>query len=161
MRTKKWVAAVGKKGRVVAARIERGEDVIHSISGLIQEYGFKSGTVTGIGSLNTATVEWAKSTDLNLPKEEIAVACIMEGPVELASGWGMFGRDEDESIILHFHAIIMDKKGTVRCGNLQPGSAPVMATADIVIQELVDLDLNPTLDPLLKHKFFSPVEIPY
>lgn len=158
MKEKKRVAAVGKPGRVIAARIERGKDATHSIIELIQEYGFRSGTVSGIGSLNSATVAWAKSTDLSLPKEEIAVTYTMEGPVDLGCGWGMFGTDEDGSVILHFHAVIMDKEGNVRCGNLQPGSAPVMATLDIVIQELIDLDINPTLDPILNHKFFNPVE---
>ena len=45
MGTVKWVAGVGRPGRIVAARIERGEDAIQSIIALIKEYGFKSGTV--------------------------------------------------------------------------------------------------------------------
>ncbi len=158
MKKKKWMAAVGKPGRVIAARIERGEDTINSIIELIKENGYRSGTVSAIGSLNSATVAWARTTDLSRPGEEITVTCTMEGPVDLGCGWGMFGTAEDGSVTLHFHAIIMDKEGNVRCGNLQPGSAPVMATLDIVIQELVDLDINPTLDHLLNHKFFNPVE---
>lgn len=158
MKKAKWIAAVGKPGRIIAARIERGEDVINSITELIEENGFKSGTVAGIGSLTSATITWARSTDLSLPPEKISVACTMEGPVDLGYGWGLYGTDEDGSVILHFHAIIMDKKGNMRCGNLQSGSAQVMATVDLVFQELNGLDMNPTLDPLLNHKFFNPVE---
>ena len=41
MTGKKWTAAVGKQGRVVAARIEPGNDAINSIIELIKENGFK------------------------------------------------------------------------------------------------------------------------
>jgi len=50
----------------------------------------------------------------------------------------------------------MDKEGNMRCGNLQPGSAPVMATLDIIIRELVDLEIIPTLDLTLNNKFLHP-----
>lgn len=156
MSEKKWIAAVGTPGRVVAARIEQGQDAINSIIELIKENGFKSGTVIGIGSLNAATVVWGRTTDLTRPIEEIIVTYNMEGPVDLGLGWGMFGTEEDGNVFLHFHANIMDKEGNMRCGNLQPGSAPVMATLDITIQELLDLEINPTLDPVLNHKLLNP-----
>lgn len=54
MKEEKWVAAVGKPGRVLAARIMPGNDAINSIIELIKENGFKSGTVIAIGSLNSA-----------------------------------------------------------------------------------------------------------
>ena len=156
MTEKKWTAAVGKQGRVLAARIERGKDAINSIIELIKKNGFKSGTVTAIGSLNAATVIWGRTTDLTRPREELITTYNMEGPVDLGIGWGMFGTEEDGNVILHFHAIIMDKEGNMRCGNLQPGSAPVMATLDLIIQELVDLEIIPTLDPILNHKLLNP-----
>ena len=156
MTEKKWTAAVGKQGRVLAARIEPGKDAINSIIELIKENGFKSGTVTGIGSLNAATVIWGRTTDLTRPREELITTYNMEGPVDLGIGWGMFGTEEDGNVILHFHAIIMDKEGNMRCGNLQPGSAPVMATLDLTIQELVDMEIKPTLDSILNNKFLHP-----
>jgi predicted DNA-binding protein with PD1-like motif len=158
MAEKKWIASMGKPGRVVAARIERGQDTINSIIELIKEYGFKSGTVIGIGSLNSATVIWGRTTDLTRPLEEIIVTCTMEGPVDLGIGWGMFGTEDDGNVFLHFHANIMDKDGNMRCGNLQPGSAPVMATLDITIQELLDMEIKPTLDPVLNHKLLNPTD---
>ena len=156
MTEKKSTAAVGKQGRVLAARIERGKDAINSIIELIKKNGFKSGTVTAIGSLNAATVIWGRTTDLTRPREELITTYNMEGPVDLGIGWGMFGTEEDGNIILHFHAIIMDKDGNMRCGNLQPGSAPVMVTLDLTIQELVDMEIKPTLDAVLNNKFLHP-----
>ena len=153
---KRWTAAMGKPGRIVAARIERGQDTINTITALIKEYGFRSGTVMGIGSLNAATVVWGKSTDLTRPVEEIMVTGSMEGPVDLGFGWGMFGTESDGNVFLHFHAIIMDKDGNMRCGNLLPGTAPVMATIDLTVQEILDLEVRPTLDPVLNHKLLNP-----
>ena len=157
MADKRWTAAMGQPGRIIAARIERGQDTINTIIALIKEYGFKSGTVMGIGSLNAATVIWGKSTDLTRPVEEILVTGSMEGPVDLGFGWGMFGTEEDGNVFLHFHAHIMDKDGNTRCGNLLPGSAPVMATLDITVQEILDLEIRPTLHPVLNHKLLNPV----
>jgi hypothetical protein len=84
----------------------------------------------------------------------------MEGPVDLGHGWGIFGTDEDGSVVLHFHGIIMDKEGNMRCGNLEPGSAPVMATLDLTIQELLDVEIKPILDPALNHKLLNPFNTP-
>jgi uncharacterized protein len=157
MKEKKWISAVGKPGRVVAVRIKPGQDAFNTIVELIQEYGFKSGTVSAIGSLNSARVIWARTTDLTVPTEELIVHYTMEGPVDLGYGWGIFGTEEDGNVFLHFHALIMDKEGNMRCGNLQPGSAPVMATLDLTIQEIVDLEIRPILDPGLNHKLLNPV----
>jgi len=147
---------MGKAGRIVSARIYRGQDLMNTLIELINESGFKSGTVMGIGSLNAATVIWANTTDLTPPLEDIIVTCNMEGPVELGHGWGVFGTEADGNVVMHFHAMIMDKEGNMRCGNLQPGSAPVMVLVDITIQEIVDLEIKPTLDPVLNLKFLNP-----
>ncbi|MBT7890805.1 MAG: DUF296 domain-containing protein [Deltaproteobacteria bacterium] len=156
MSDKKWNAAIGNPGRVVAARLERGQDTINTIIELIKEYNFKSGTVMGIGSLNAATVIWGKTTDLTVPLEDIIVTCSMEGPVDLGYGWGMFGTEADGNVFLHFHAMIMDKEGNMRCGDLQPGSAPVMITLDVTIQEIVDLNIKPIPGPFLNTKLLNP-----
>jgi hypothetical protein len=144
----------------VAARIKPGEDAFNTMIELIKEYGFKSGTVAAIGSLNSARVIWARTTDLTRPTEELIVSYTMEGPVDLGFGWGIFGTEEDGNVFLHFHAIIMDKEGNVRCGNLQPGSAPVMATLDLTIKELIDVEIRPILDPILNHKLLNPFTVP-
>ena len=50
----------------------------------------------------------------------------------------------------------MDKDGNMRCGNLIPGSAPVLATVELTIQELEGMELKPTLDPEWNHSFLHP-----
>ena len=161
MSEKKWVAAVGRPGRILAARVKPGHDAIHSMIELIKQNGFKCGTVTAIGSLNSARVMWAQTTDLKkLGEREMITYYAMEGPVDLGFGWGIFGTAEDGSVVLHFHGMIMDKEGNMRCGNLEPGSAPVMATLDLTIQELLGLEIRPVLDPVLNHKLLNPFGMP-
>jgi hypothetical protein len=157
MTEKKYHDAAGRPGRIVAARVLPGADLVESIIELIQKHRITTGTVTAVGSLNSAQVIWAKTTDLSQGFSNIAVRYTMEGPVELGIGWGVFGFDEETGApILHFHGLIMDKEGGFRCGNLQPGSAPVMATVDLTIQEIEGMAIRPDLDPVFNHKFLKP-----
>jgi len=153
----KCYSAVGRLGRLLAVRLLPGQDVVKGVIGLVKANNFKSGTVTAIGSLRKATVVWPKSMDLTEDPKDIAVFYEMEGPVELGIGHGFFGMDEDDEVNIHIHGLIMDKDGNMRCGNLVPDSAPVLATVDMIIQEMCDLELVPTHDEVFKHKFLHPM----
>ena len=82
---------------------------------------------------------------------------VVEVVIELGVGHGVFETDEDGEVVLHVHGLIVDKDGNMRCGNLVPGSAPVLATVDMTIQEMEGLELVPTLDEAYKHKFLHPI----
>jgi predicted DNA-binding protein with PD1-like motif len=88
--------------------------------------------------------------------KDVAVFYEMEGPVELGVAQGYFGTDKDGLVVMHIHGLIMDKDGNMRCGNLVPGSAPILATVEMSIQEMVDIELVPTYDEVFKHKFLHP-----
>ena len=152
----KAIAALGRPGRTLAARLLPGQDVVEGIVGLIKEHEIKSGSVTALGSLCSAKVVWAGSMEFGDDPMEVAVFHEMEGPVELGAATGFFGTDDEGQVIIHLHGMIMDKEGNMRCGNLLPGSAPVLATAELTIQELVGVEFKPTLDPDWNHKFLHP-----
>jgi len=95
--------------------------------------------------------------DLTEDPKDVAVFYEMDGPVELGIGHGLFGTDEDGEVVLHVHGLIMDKDGNMRCGNLVPDSAPVLATVDLTIQEMEDMELVPTLDKVFNHKMLHPM----
>lgn len=159
MREVKAYAAVGKIGRVMAARLLPGQDVVESIIALIKSNEIASGTITAIGSLRSAKVVWAGSMEFGDNPMDVAVFHEMQGPVELGVSNGVFGTDEDGEVVVHVHGLIMDKDGNMRCGNLLPGSAPVLATVELTIQEFEGLELKPTVDPEWKHKFLHPVKL--
>jgi len=154
----KAYAAAGRIGRVLAARLLPGQDVVEGIIGLVKANDIKSGTITAIGSLRSAKVVWAGSMEFGDNPMDVAVFHEMAGPVELGVSNGVFGTDENGEILAHVHGLVMDKEGNMRCGNLMPGSAPVLATVELTIQEFEGLELKPTLDPEWKHKFLHPVK---
>lgn len=153
-----WISAVGTPGRLVAARLLPGQDVVEAIIGLAAEHGIKSGRVWAMGSLSHATVVYPNSMDFGDDPMSVAVFHEVDGPVELGFGYGVFGPDTDAEgpPSIHFHGLIMDKDGQMRTGNLVPGSAPVLATVEMNIQEFVGLELQAVLDEEWGHKFLRP-----
>jgi predicted DNA-binding protein with PD1-like motif len=159
MKELKAYFAMGRVGRVLAARLLPDQDLVEGIIELAKANGIISGTVTAMGSLRAAKVAWAGSMEFGDNPMDVAVFHEMQGPVELGVSYGVFGTDEDGQIIIHIHALIMDKDGNMRCGNLMPGSAPVLATVELTIQEFEGFDLKPTLDQKWKHSFLHPVAV--
>lgn len=159
MKEIKAYSALGKPGRLLAARLLPGQDVVEGIIVLVKEHGIKSGTVSAIGSLGGAKVVWAGSMEFGDDPMDVAVFHEMEGPVELGMARGVFGTDEEGRVVMHVHGMIMDKDGNMRCGNLIPGSAPVLATVELTVQEMEGLEFAPTLDPEWNHKFLHPMPL--
>ena len=155
----KWICAEGKPGRLVAARLLPGQDVTEAVLGLAQEHEIKSGRVWAIGSLREATVVYPNSMEFGDDPMSVAVFHKMEGPVEMGFGYGVLGLNEDGTPNLHFHGLIMDKDGQMRTGNLVPGSAPVLATVEMTLQEYEGLELRAVFDPEWKHKFLHPTAV--
>ena len=91
----KAYSALGRGGRVLAARLLPGQDVVQGIIGLIKEKNLRCGTITAIGSLRSATVVYPNSMEFGDNPMDVAVFHKMEGPVELGLGYGIFGREED------------------------------------------------------------------
>ena len=150
-------AAIGRPGRTIVARLLPGQDLTEGVTGLIKAAGFKSGRVSAIGSLQSATVAWAKKMFLDGDIKNSGVFYEMPGPVELGLGFGYFGYNAAGEFFMHFHGLIQDKEGNMRCGNLMPGSAPVLATVELTIQEIEGVDMNYTIDPEWQHHFPKPV----
>ena len=156
----KWSSAQGRTGRVVAARLLPGQDVIEAVLGLAEEHRIVSGRVWAMGSLARATVVYPNSMEFGEDPMSVAVFHKMEGPVELGFGYGVFGRDSDGGpVSIHFHGLIMDKDGAMRTGNLAPGSAPVLATVEMTIEEYQGLELRTVFDQEWKHKFLHPTVV--
>ncbi|MBU2551330.1 MAG: DUF296 domain-containing protein [Proteobacteria bacterium] len=152
-------AAMGRPGRLIAARLLPGQDLIEGVTALIKAAEFKSGSVSAIGSLRSASVAWARKMFLDGDIKNSGVFYEMEGPVELGLGFGFFGHNPDGEFFMHLHGLIQDKEGNMRCGNLVPGSAPVLATVELTVQEIEGLDMNYTIDPEWKHHFPWPINI--
>jgi hypothetical protein len=149
-------SAIGRPGRTVLARLTPGMEVMGAIIALIKTHSLKSGTITAIGSLKGATVVYPKAMKWDKDPMEAAEYHTKAGPVELGIGHGIFGTGDKGEVTMHLHALIMDKDGDLRSGNLVPGSAEVLATVELTIQEIEGAGFKPTLHPQWNHKFLIP-----
>ncbi len=155
----KAYSAIGKPGRLLVARLLPDQEVVEGICELIKANNIKSGTITAIGSLRGAKVVWAGTMEFGDNPMDAAVFHEMQGPVELGLTHGVFGTDDQGEVTIHIHGMIMDKDGNMRCGNLVPGSAHVLATVELSIQEIEGVVIKPTIDPEWKHKFLHPLDL--
>lgn len=127
--------AVGGVRRVVAVRLEPGEDLLGGIQEACERHGIKHGAVvSGIGSLRKANF----CTPVELPETKFGYGysepTTMEGPIELIAVSGVIGEGEKGETLLHIHCCFGDRVGNSYAGHLIEGN-PILATADLVIEE--------------------------
>ena len=78
MKEIKAYSAIGKPGRLLAARLLPEQDVVEGIMGLVKMHDIKSGTVSAIGSLRSAKVVWAGSMEFCDNPIDVAIFHEME-----------------------------------------------------------------------------------
>ena len=152
----RYHSASGRVGRVLAARILPGEDLVSVIIELVKDNGFRSGTASAIGSIFGASLigpgpMWTVGNADGGPSSHV-----MEGPLEMGFAYGIFGTDDDNTINMHLHGLLMDGDGKARFGNLVEGSTKILATVEIIIYEMEGMEFIPTLDKTYNHKFLHP-----
>ncbi len=111
----------------IIARLNRGEEVIASLSELCEREQIKLGSVNAIGAVNEATVG---CFDTN---EKKYYAKDYKGIYEIASLMGTISA-HDGKPYLHLHTVIADKEGAAVGGHLS--RAIVSATCEVVIHAL-------------------------
>lgn len=153
----RYKATSGKLGRVVAARLLPGTDVIEGIEKLCDEYGMKYAFVDcAIGSLEKATFMYL------VPKPEAKIKagyCApfeLSGPIEFLGGLGIVCEGEKGERITHFHGTFSDQLDHVYGGHLVKGKNPTLITMDLIITEIKDVKLLRKYDPETEIVNFSP-----
>jgi len=125
------VFAGGRLAEVVALRLDRGDDVLDSISQACQQLGMHTAVViSGIGTLDQARLHHITGTEY--PPQDAIVR--YEGPIELLSIDGLIADHTP-----HLHTSISIKE-TTYMGHLEPGCR-VLYLAEIVIARVEDLRL--------------------
>jgi len=111
----------------IVARIDRGEEIIASLSALCTQEHIALGSVSAIGAVGEATVGCFDT------KEKKYYAKEYKGIYEIASLLGTISVMEDAPY-LHIHAVLADKEGAAIGGHLS--RAIVSATCEIFIHVL-------------------------
>ena len=154
--SKNWLAASGRNGRLTAARLLTGEDLVEGILDVIRASGFKSGSVQVIGAMSKVAVLYPKDTVWKENPGEVRGIAEVEGPIQIGSALGVFGTSDDGRVVMHIHGTFTGKGGRTICGDPVPGASPVWLTADVVIQEFEGINMKPVFDEELDHEFFHP-----
>lgn len=156
---KKLIAASGREGRLVAARLLTGEDLVEGVMEIIRGSGFKSGNVHVIGAMSKVAVLYPKGMVWKKSPEELKAVMELEGPIQIGYAHGVFGAKQDGGIFMHMHGVFMGKDGKTVCGDPVPGASPVWLTADVTVREFLGIDMKPMLDEELNNEFFHPERI--
>lgn len=134
-------SAEGDLGTTIAVRFRRGTDFIEGIKKVCEEYGIEKGFVnSAIGSFEKCSYKILASKDTKLgagytePIEK-------EGPIELLGAMGNIAEGEDGSVDIHVHATLCDEDGVVQGGHLVEGENPTLATVELNIVEVENIDM--------------------
>lgn len=133
--------AVGRAGRVVAARLFEGESIYESIESIAEKEAIKSAAVLITGGVRKAEVVVGPKTET--PKIEADFRSFT-GPGE-ALGVGTLYCDEEGKPKLHIHAGLgRGDKPMVGCPR---GGASVFLILEVTIIEITGIDAKRITDP--------------
>ena len=125
--------ACGTAGKVIAARILPGTDLLTGLETICDENGVKYGAVNCFGSFSAAGYMYLVPMDAKVGAGYGDVIK-KDGPIEFLSGTGIITQNSGKTE-LHFHGTMCDKDGVVFGGHIVKGQCPVLTTVDVMIQE--------------------------
>jgi hypothetical protein len=138
----RYKSAPGQLGRVIAARLLPGTDIIEGIEKICADYGIDYAFVAcSIGSLQKSTFMFA------VPKPEAKIKIAygepfeIPGPIEFLGGQGVVCKNAKGETQTHFHGAISDKLQRIYGGHLLKGGNPSLATIDLIINEVKGMKL--------------------
>ncbi|MEN1760538.1 MULTISPECIES: PPC domain-containing DNA-binding protein [Anoxynatronum] len=150
--------AAATRGKTLVARILPGEDLIPSIIECCREHGVKAGFITVcIGSLRKASFVYAVENKETYYKMVYSEAQKLDGPFEFLGGQGLVGLDEHDGWQVHLHASFCDKDRNVLAGHMLDEGNLVLATMEVVIQEISDISLKRIYHHQSGFSFFTPL----
>jgi uncharacterized protein len=151
-----YYSAVGKAGRCVVARLRPGTDLMGGMKELAEANRIKAAFIPVIiGGVDRAIIEVAKPSKES-PVGVVAKKIELTGPIAICGAQGMICELEDGSIEPHVHITFVDSNGHLHGGHLEAGTAPVTTTADVVMQEVLDVKFGRGFDPDIKTTLFFP-----
>jgi len=149
-------SAVSSNNRLVVGRIFPGVDLIEGIRDLCEKCSIKYGVINSIiGSLRKGGVIYAID-DANSPLGiKYSDPTYFEGPLELLCCQGIVGRDEKGQFQIHLHGLMSDKQLKILGGHFIPDENIVLATAEVSILAVEDVEFVRKFDEETGFPLFS------
>jgi uncharacterized protein len=141
-----YVAAEGKPGRTIVARLKPGSDLVNSLKQICADYDVKNGFISScIGSLFESKFIFGMPDDSLKSKAGFSPEQQTFHLTEFLSGQGTICHDDNNQVLIHFHGIFCDK-GFLRGGHFdQPGNI-VGTTMELEINEVLGVEMTRPLD---------------
>lgn len=137
----------GNLSKAAMIRVIPGSDVIEGIEDACRKLRIKAGAIIScIGSLQRASVMIAIPLH-NKVGAGYSEPITLEGPLELLSGQGTIGQDEQGEVAVHLHAVMSDKEGHLYGGHLVKGHNPVLITCEMLLAEIEGIKIQKGYDP--------------
>lgn len=149
-------SAAGKPGRTIVARLRPGTDLMTGLKTLAEENKIKAAYIPVIiGGVDRALIEVATPSDRS-PVGVVAKKIELTGPIAICGAQGMICENDEGDIEPHLHITFVDSNGHLHGAHLEAGSAPVTTTADIIMQEVLDVKFGRGYDDDVKTTLFLP-----
>ena len=149
-------AAMGRPGRCLVFRLAPGTDLMTGLREMAEAHRITAAYVpTLIGGVNEATLEVATPSDES-PVGVVAKKIHLAGPLAICGAQGMMCEVEEGKIGPHVHITFVDRNGHLHGGHLEEGSAPVTTTADVIMQEVLDVKFGRRFDEKVQTTLFFP-----
>ena len=131
-----------RKGRKIVGRLLPDTDLIKGIEKVCRHHDMVYGSILSvIGSLKEAEIVYAVADDAGKIGIRYSDPVRIKGPLELLACQGMIGRTADGESSIHLHGLMSNPEMTVYGGHFLENGNPVLATAEIFIQECSDVQI--------------------
>jgi len=115
-----------ERGKVIMARLDYGTDIVEGICEVARSAGIKTGVFSAIGALQRAEVGYYDQETHEYHGN------VIDQPMELVSCSGNISI-RDGTPLIHVHAALADRDGTLVGGHLQSGT---IFAAEVCVQDL-------------------------
>ncbi len=135
-------AVVSQTGRKIIGRLLPGTDLIKGIEAMCRCHDVKyANVVSVIGSLMEARIVYVVADEAGKKGIRYDDPVWLEGPLEILASQGIVGRTVDDEPSIHLHCLMSDPAMTVYGGHVVEEGNPVLVTAEILIQEVSDVQI--------------------
>ena len=133
-------AVASEAGKRIVGRLLPGTDLIDGIEAMCQQHQVAGATIVSvIGSLTQAEMVYAVPDEAGKIGIRYHDPVTIRGPLEILSCQGFVGQSDQGPLSVHLHGLVSDPAMRVVGGHFLAGGNPVLATAEILIQECSDV----------------------
>lgn len=141
-----------KKRGMLMGYLAPGEDLIAGLKKVCQEHQVTAGMINCIGSLSHVSI-----IQLNYEDNKMFYSSPLQWdtPVELLSGQGFIGQDENGELDIHFHGVFVDHRKTINGGHFLEGTNTVAITIEYTIYVTEEIQPVRSFDQTTGFKLFN------